>query len=402
MSGAVWAQSLSSSFQQAQQAVAQQQYTAAENYCRQIIKQEPQHWDAHLLLAYIHGWQGNFDQAEILIQHMLTALPSQDSAVQQVIHEAMLCHTRLAYWQGDLEETIRRAEEGIALFPDETEFLMLAGKVAMANQAYLTALELFDRVLLQDPDHQEAQALRDDAYWLSAKYQAGVLYGHEIYSHSPYSRQTLSAELTRFWKKIALTGRMNRSYRFDLVSHQMELEGWITLSSRWYLYAHTGYSDAILFPRFRSGLEPFYKLTPSLEISAGYRSLHYTDQTIWIYTASLYKYLGKGSLGLRTYWSPTTVGWRKSIEASGRLYLPDEYNFVELKVGSGASPDNAYLDATYQQIWNSTSVYTVLGAQKRFPRRWLGKVWGVFDYQMPNPGNNFSITSLNVGLWKRF
>lgn len=397
-----WAQNGASLFQQAQEAAEQQRYAQARAHCAAILQQEPQHWDARLLLTYTHAWEQHFDEATQLVAEMYTELQPLDAAPQGVLREVMLCDTQLAYWQSDAGETILRADRGIARFPEETEFWMFKGKAAMAQKDYETALKAFDETLALEPDHQEAQQLRDEAYWHLARYQAGVMYGHEIYTHSPFPRHTVSVELTRFWKKLTLTGRVNRSYRFDLVSQQAELEAWVELSKRWYLYAQSGYSDTRLFPRFRAGLEPFYKLMPSLEVSAGFRYLQYINQDVWIYTASVSKYMGRGLFMARTFWSPTPVGWRKSFEAGGRLFLPDEYNFIELKVGSGASPDNAYLDATYQELRQSRSLYTIVGGQKRFPRRWLGKVWCVIDHQMPTPGNNFSIISLNAGLWKRF
>ena len=397
-----WTQSSVSEFAQAQQAAENQEYSSARHHCAAILRESPQHWDAHLLLTYAYAWEEEYEAAEQHLTQMMKLMVPMDSVDRSVLQEAMRCETRLAYWQGNTAEVARRADRGTALFPDDLEFGLLKGKAALADKEYEAALAAFDQVLAQDPDHEEAQRLRDEAYWHTAQYQAGVLYGHEMYSHSSFPRNTVSAELTRFWPQLTLTGRGSRSYRFDLVSHQLALEAWKPLSERWYLYAQLGGSDGRLFPRFRAALEPFCKVTSSVEVSAGFRYLNYTRRDAWIYTASATKYFGRGSLMARTFWSPTSAGWRKSFEIGGRWHLPDEYNFVELRVGSGASPDNAYLDATYQDLITSRSLYTVVGAQRRFRYRLLGRVWGVFDRQMPEPGTHFSIISLNAGLWKRF
>jgi len=398
-----WCQDNTVLYAQAQQAVQEKNYKVSQNLCQSILHKDVQHWDARLLLIYTYAWDDDFDQAEQLVQNFLEelAMAEQNETTKSVLLQTMLCATRLMYWQSKHTDAIERANAGLELYPEESEFLMLRGKAALADKEYEEALSSFDEVLKADPANEEAEKLRDQAYWYAAKYQAGIIYGYDIYTHSPSNRRTISAELSRFWKTFTLVGRISRSYRFEAVSQQIELESWKVLSQRWYLYSQIGYSDGILFPRFRSGLEPFYKLTSSVEVSAGFRYLKYPDQRAWIYTASATKYLGRMMLMGRTFWSPVLPGWRNTNEVGIRWFVPDEFNFVELKTGSGASPDNDYLDANFQDLRRSRSLYTIVGGQKRFTNRWLARVWFVFDRQMPTPGDNFSIISLNAGLWKR-
>ena len=389
-------------FRQAQQALEQKQYQKAQQHCRTILRQSPQHWDAHLLLTYASARQGKFEEAEASLTQMYAKMTSMDSVARHVLHEAILCETRLSYWKGNNAEAIRRANRGMILFPESLALGMLKGKAALGESSYDTAITSFDQVLVQQPDFQEAQRLRDEAYWRKARYQAGVSYGHQIFTRSAFPRHTVNIELTRFWKTLTLTGRISRSYQFGIVSHQTDLEGWKLLSRRWYLYGQLACSDARLFPRYRASLEPYYKVGASVEVSAGVRYFRYIDQPTWMYTASASKYLSQGMVMTRVLYSPTPAGGRTNFEAGGRWFMPDAYNFVELKVGSGISPDNTYLGATYQEIRRSHSLYTILGVQKRFPHQWLGKVWGVVDQQMPEPGTPFSVISLNAGVWKRF
>ncbi len=397
-----WSQNSSHLFVQAQAAVEQKQYALARRHCQTLLREQPQHYDARLLVIYTYAWDHQFGEAEQSLVALRTDLASVEPSPLAVVHQATLCGIQLAYWQGEHAQAVERADEGLAQFPDDTEFAMLKGRAALAHRDYETALAAFDQVLTQDPDHAEAQRLRDEAYWHVARYQAGLSYSHERYSNSKFPRNTVRAELSRLWPTLTLTGRASRSYRFDVVSQQIELDAWKVLSQRWYLYGQVGHSDGRLFPRYRAALEPFYKVAPTVDVSAGVRYLRYTTQDAWIYTASASKYFKRGSITGRTYWSPASPGWRKSFELGGRWFTPDAYSFVELKVGSGASPDNDYLDANFQEVRRSHSLYTVLGVQRRFRHRLLGKVWTVFDRQMPEPSDHFSIMSFNVGLWKRF
>ena len=145
-----------------------------------------------------------------------------------------------------------------------------------------------------------------------------------------YKRQTFLGDVL---------GRLNYADRLGKKGWQGEAEAYPRLTKKIYGYISLGYSAAVpVFPKFRSGASLYVSLPKAWEVEGGFRHLYF-DQSVWIGTAGLSKYLGPWLFNVRTFLSENTSGTDQSYFFSVRRYFGERSNYAWLQLGSGVSPD---------------------------------------------------------------
>ncbi len=134
--------------------------------------------------------------------------------------------------------------------------------------------------------------------------------------------------------------RVNYYNRFQTNGFQYEMDLYPKISKFLYGYLNYGYSNAIIFPKHRAGLELYANLPKNLETSIGFRLLQFASRTIRIYTSSFGLYRGNYYYSLRPYITSTKRG---GANLSGsflfRKYLKNASNYFGFRAGMGFNPE---------------------------------------------------------------
>lgn len=155
--------------------------------------------------------------------------------------------------------------------------------------------------------------------------------------------QKAFVEYRRYTNRGPIIGRLNIGHRFELTDYQGEIDYWPVISEKWYSYFNVGMSGGDLFPEIRAGAE-FYRILPNAyEASLGLRYLKFSQDDVFIITASVSKYLGRWLLIGRPYFTPQDSGVSASFTFNARRYFANPDSFFSLIGGYGFSPDERRL-----------------------------------------------------------
>ncbi|MFW6134230.1 MAG: YaiO family outer membrane beta-barrel protein [Elusimicrobiota bacterium] len=191
------------------------------------------------------------------------------------------------------------------------------------------------------------------------------------YEHSSFNKMfnnwaLYEIEYKRNLPWMTLLSRIKNAYRFDEYGTQLDIDAYPFKEDSYYFYINLGLSNSDIFPRARFGLE-YYKVFPELvEISLGMRYLNYSDDSVILYTSSLWKYLGSFLVSPRIFYSPREIGSSTSFILEVRKDMKNYLDLITLKTGYGISPDTAYT----LEIINLNSSFIFLSLYKDLSKYW--------------------------------
>jgi YaiO family outer membrane protein len=167
------------------------------------------------------------------------------------------------------------------------------------------------------------------------------------YEHTHFDKQfaddwkMISVEYKRKTGPGSLITRLNRANRFQKSGWQGELEAYPVISKKLYAFAGVSYAnDVPPFPRWRTGSTLYYNFAKGWEAEGGFRYLYF-ENSIWIGTAGVSKYLGPWLLNARSFFSVHAPFDNQSFFFKAQRYLKNEKDYLWLQAGSGVSPDES-------------------------------------------------------------
>lgn len=320
---------------------------------------EPDDVDARVVYGTILAWDGDYVKARAELSRALTDSPKNGDA-QQALANVELWTEHPAKAE-DLLQPLVKAR------PNDTDILYAHARALKDLNRRTEALAVLDRLLKIDPSHHDAFNLRAGLSETVPLWDVSVRHSHEWFSDGVGNRDETQVALKRSTKAGALIGRYSGASRFGSFGNQLELDFYPGIRKGTYAYVNVGYSpEAILYPRYRAGLDLYQSLGKGFEATAGYRRLGFTDP-VNVYTAALSKYYGTWLFSGRGYFTPGTAGTSKSMQFSGRRYLKDARSYFEFSYGHGATP-NEIRSVVDLQILNSNSWGA--GLEKAAGRHW--------------------------------
>jgi YaiO family outer membrane protein len=199
-----------------------------------------------------------------------------------------------------------------------------------------------------------------------------------------------------------VTARINYGHRFGQSGWQVEADAYPRFSRRVYSYMSLGYSpDRPIFPRFRSGFSLYVNLPKSFEVDAGFRYLHFNEDT-WIFTGALGKYYQNWWFNLRAYITPSSSRIAQAYEATTRYHLAGADDYLSLSVGTGLSPDERnqaiLLNSNYKLITRRASAAYYFSC-KKMNLFSLGLSWANVEYLPKTRDNQINAS---IGYHRRF
>ncbi len=146
--------------------LANEQEQAAFNELDRITQREPQHIEAHLRLADLHGSMGHWGAAEHSLRVVLDQQPEREDVRRQVA-KVMLARGRHFHDFGLLPQAKCIFEEGQAFAPHDYQFPLNLARVAFDEHNMQQAKECIERTLELGADDPHAYVLVID-FWAVA------------------------------------------------------------------------------------------------------------------------------------------------------------------------------------------------------------------------------------------
>lgn len=292
----------------------------------------------------------------LLISIVITAMTGGALFSQTITNpEEEYSRIRSLALSGDYSVAEPAARDLVKQFPDYGDARVLLGRILAWQGHYDEGAAVIDTLLMTDPDNPDAlEALRDIRRWSRDRSQqitpksdirAGYLF--DTYSE-PYDRlwqvYTLGAGHRFSW------GQAVASVNFGHITLglpnltdngiQYAVEAWPELTSTNYAYVAYAYSPGSWFPKHRAALELWQTLPQGWAVSAG-GNYYYFDNSIWIGTVSVEKYLSNWWFSARSYFHFKDVGITTSFFVNARRYFGTT-DYLQLTLGAGTAPDEPY------------------------------------------------------------
>ncbi|MCU0457984.1 MAG: YaiO family outer membrane beta-barrel protein [Bacteroidales bacterium] len=313
-------------------------------------------------------------------------------------------------FDGRYEEAEPAALQLVREYPEFGDARVLLGRILAWQGKYDEGAAVIDTLLVSDPDNSDAlEAITDIRRWsrdrsqqVTAPTDIRAGYSFDAYNE-PYERLwqvfSLGAGHRFSWGTAVASvnyGHLNTGPPSDTTGNdfQFAAEAWPELTPRNYAYVAYAFSDGPWFPRHRAALELWQTLPAGLAVSAGV-NYYYFDNSIFIGTFSLEKYLSRYWFSGRAYFHFKEIGVTTSFFLTARRYLGTT-DYLQLTVGTGTAPDEPY------------DILTDLERQKASSARltWFNQIntwWSVrigagYSYEKYNATSSRNRFEGNVGI----
>jgi YaiO family outer membrane protein len=283
-------------------------YEAAKHLGYLLLEEQQDYYDVALYLARVHGWEGSFDSAYMVIDTVISQAPE--------LSEAYLTCVDLAYWDNNWNRFEDCAEKALELGQDS-----------------LAIMEKYRLV----KHHRDISTDRPEAF----------LYFSDDHFSVPYNRHwiMMTAGFQVPLKPVLLIPYLNAGFDAGSSSAstdlQINLDTYVTLGKKNYAMAGYGFSpngEVNYLPNHRAAAEIWQVLPKGFGVSAGVRYFYWQEPfTFLTFTAE--KYAGNYWFSLRNYLFLKDYGVSGSYFLSGRRYFASRFDHLTLTVGYGTAPD---------------------------------------------------------------
>ena len=317
---------------------------------------------------------------------------------------------RTLAFSGNYSEAEPAAWNLVKQYPAYGDARVLLGRILAWQGQYDDATAVIDTLLQTDPENVDAnEALRDIRRWSRDRSQQNT---PPTDIRAGYFFDTFSEPYERFWQVFSLgaghrfswgtavatvnLGHISQGAPENVTDDDLQFsaEAWPELSKNNYAYAAYAYSPGPWFPKHRAALEIWQTLPAKFAVSAGI-NYYYFDNSIYIGTISLEKYLGDWWFSARTYLYFKDIGVTTSFYLTARRYFGTT-DYLQLTVGAGTAPDEPFDIMTDIERQSATSVR--LSYFNQISSYWSFRVGAGYSYEKYNETSYRNRFEGNVGL----
>lgn len=269
----------------------------------------------------------------------------------------------------DPQEALIFLERITAIYPQHISLEIKKADLLFKTQQTNKARELAKQLIEKEISGAERYLLQNILN-RTIKNRLGMNYQYIGFSEE-YSRKkpwsTFSLEYQRTIGSTAVIGRTTFTDRRYDEGMLYEIEAYPMFSDRFYAFANIGFSDALIFPDFRSSLSLYYNFAKVFEAEVGSRLQAFGSNNYLTAIAGLTAYSGKFYLNSRLFLGPERNGqFLQNYQFNTRYYLKNTENYLLLRLGSGISPDETSLSTLLLENPTLEAWYGNLGINKTF------------------------------------
>ena len=299
-----------------------------------LALEKDQHYaDVRLLLGKVYTWNGNLDSARLQFNQVI--------ATGQQLEEAYSAIFDVEFWNKNLARALDHANQGLLYMPNSAELTVKKAKALSALNDDRQALSLLKTYLEENPQADSVKSYynllkRERTYHMISLGYEYVYFDKRFddpwhYTNLDYTRKTSFGPVT---------GRLIYSNRFKKDGVQGEIEAYPMISKKINAYVGFGYSNATIFPKFRTGASLYYVFLKNIDAETGFRYLNFDSLQVSLAVLGLGKYIKNWYFNLQSYISVNAKVPANSVTLNARYYFYDRFNFAGVQIGTGISPDD--------------------------------------------------------------
>ena len=372
-------------------------YPKAIELTKLALEKSPNYADVRIFLGRLYTWTDKNAEARKAFERVLNENPGHE--------DGSLAYASLEYWNDNSKKALEILNKGIEKHPRSEDLLLLKARVQKNLKKYAEANNTLNQLLKINPKLTEARSLGESIRNVSSKNQIGADYEYVYFDQrfdDPWHLATI--DYSRSTKIGSIIGRINYANRFQSNGTQFNIDAYPSISDTFYAYLSGGIaSSGSIFPEYRAGASLYANLPAAFEGEVGFRMLSF-DETTWIYTASVAKYVSNFWINARTFITPDNDNVSHSYSLNVRYYIAGADDFLSFGIGTGIDPD----DNANNIQFGGNSTYKLQSNNISLGYRMSIKSTNVFfvnasledqEYAPETRGNQFSI---GVGYFKKF
>jgi len=334
----------------------------ARIYCRKILADVPDYFEASFLMAHTFAFENKFDSARIISSKLYEANPDNYDLQDLMVN--------IEIWNRKYKAALPQVEQALTVWPNDENFLFKKARIQYLARDYQDALKTLDELLAINPDHEEGKALKKNILENHRFKDYVFIEDYYEYFKLPFLTHKLvtSTGISKWTKYGTYIAKVNMGEElpYKTLAFQYELEAYQQLFPTNYLYLDYAWSKNEFFPEHRGAIEFFQRLPKGFEASLGMRYLCWINPR-WIYTGSVSWLHNKNYLAFRPFFFLDNSLWISSYNLTYRRYFSEKDDYMYAVVGYGK-----YSDEFMQLNPEPSNSYLVqIGVLKFVTIRWL-------------------------------
>lgn len=370
---------------QAYESLNQKEYERALKQAHLGKKVSPEYLDFQVLIGRIHQLTTQQDSAKVYFNKVL----EKNTAYE----EAFLYLINLELETKNYENAEHVINLAITTHPENRSFrfkklqlYQLQGNVEEEDE-YLKELSSL---------YPENSEIKQRIFWLDSRFNSnriGLQYSHTNFDRDgigPWHLGTIQYIGERKWGSIL--GRVNYAHRRSngsllIDGVQFEGESYFFTGENSYANVSVGYSEDLVFPKWRLGASYFQNFAKGWEVDLGIRYTYVAKNNIPAVTLGVGKYFGSYWMHLRSFFQEQNKNVYPAFTLTSRYYYNTRFDYVNLILGYGTSPDERVILADLDQRVDLNSYRAGLGYYRQFGKHFITGVQAVYNHQEYIEGN---------------
>ena len=306
-------------------------YETAIRLSLQALEIAPDYIDIKEFLGRVYFWNGQSDEARMLLKEVLDASPGR------ILPRSTLADIYIE--SGDYQDAIALLDDGLKQAPANIDFLFKKGYALELSGRNGNAIYYYRNVQDLDPTHPFVNDRIEGLGTNSRNWQASLQSSYSWFEDTDMDPWILTrVGLTRKGRLGSFELGFNYAERFALADQEIEFVGYPVITSS--IYAFTTFGVAVqenFFPAFRGGVALYKVLPGQMEASLGFRYLSFDTQNVSMLTGSFLKLTSRYRFNFQAFLTIDESSTNISGVLSGRRYFSNTDNFLELRTGYGAA-----------------------------------------------------------------
>ncbi len=364
---------------EAYRSLKEQNYKQALNQAHLGYKVSPEYLDFQVVIGRVHQLTNQQDSTRIYLNRVL----QQNSAYEEAFGYLINLEMEAQHWE-QAEAIINKA---ILAHPDTKSFRLKKLEVyQMQGDVDSERLYLNEILSLYSDDSE----LKQRIYLLDSRFNSdriGLQYSITSFDRDgvgPWHLGTVQYIGERQWGSII--GRVNYANRRSngallLEGIQYEGESYFFTGKKSYANVSVGYSDDLVFPKWRLGASYFQTLSKGWEVDLGIRYTYVAEQDIPTVAIGVGTYFGSYWMHFRSFLQMQNDNVYPAFTLTSRYYYNTRFDYVNFILGYGTSPDERVLQADLNQRLELNSFRAGLGYFRQIGTHFITGIQTVYNHQ---------------------
>ena len=324
----------------------QKDYKRAIDLLRKAYNIDYNYTDVQVALGRAYQLNNQIDSARFFFAGVRLKEPGNTDVLNYLVS--------LEYKAGNLKAAILNIDSALTYQPGSEELLLKKASILFEDKRYKESQLALKELLKINPKNDKANKLVNQLSLVTASDKISVYYDYSYFDRVFEPWQALSLGYQKNTRIGSFLGRANYANRGNgLAGYQFELESYPLFSKSFYgnFGLAFGTGDPV-FPDF-TAKSSLFKAFGTYELESGFRYVKVPDESFFIYSVGLSKYISKFLLGFKIYISDFKGASGEGFQLTSRYYYGDNADDVfVLGVGTGVAPDLANRNLGIANIGN--------------------------------------------------